>query len=48
MRDRLPAGYESLRIDGLTVAGLPIEVETDHTGAVRMRAPEGFDVTAVR
>lgn len=48
VRDRLPAGYESLRIDGLTVAGLPIEVETDHTGAVRMRAPEGFDVTAVR
>ncbi|MEU6970642.1 amylo-alpha-1,6-glucosidase, partial [Kitasatospora aureofaciens] len=48
VRDRLPAGYESLRIDGLTVAGLPIEVETDHTGAVRMRAPEGFGVTTVR
>ncbi|MFJ9770568.1 glycogen debranching N-terminal domain-containing protein [Kitasatospora sp. NPDC101157] len=48
VRDRVPAGYESLRIDGLTVAGLPIEVETDHAGAVRLRAPEGFTVTVVR
>ncbi len=47
VRARVPAGYESLRIEGLTVAGLPIEVTTDHTGAVRMRAPEGFTVTVV-
>ncbi|WP_224276746.1 glycogen debranching N-terminal domain-containing protein [Streptomyces sp. LS1784] len=45
VRARVPAGYESLRIDGLTVAGLPIEVTTDHTGAVDLRAPEGFTVT---
>ncbi|MFD9690079.1 glycogen debranching N-terminal domain-containing protein [Kitasatospora sp. NPDC059088] len=44
VRGSVPAGYESLRIRGLTVAGLPIEVETDHTGAVRLRAPEGFTV----
>ncbi|MBD0694586.1 glycogen debranching N-terminal domain-containing protein [Streptomyces sp. CBMA123] len=48
VRERVPAGYESLRIGGLTVAGLPVEAETDHTGAVRLRAPEGFTVTTVR
>ncbi|MEV7601893.1 glycogen debranching N-terminal domain-containing protein [Kitasatospora sp. NPDC089797] len=47
VRERVPAGYESLRIRGLTVAGLPIEVETDHAGAVRLRAPRGFTVTVL-
>ncbi|MEV7188053.1 hypothetical protein [Kitasatospora sp. NPDC093102] len=47
VRARVPAGYESLRIDGLTVAGLPIGVTTDHTGRVQLRAPEGFTVTVV-
>ncbi|MFE5588018.1 hypothetical protein [Kitasatospora sp. NPDC056531] len=47
VRAQLPAGYESLRISGLTVAGLPIEAATDHTGAVRLRAPQGYTVTTV-
>ncbi|WP_243436831.1 glycogen debranching N-terminal domain-containing protein [Streptomyces sp. FH025] len=47
VRAQVPAGYESLRISGLTVAGLPIEVETDHTGAVRLSAPQGFTVITV-
>ncbi|MET8628316.1 glycogen debranching N-terminal domain-containing protein [Kitasatospora sp. NPDC004669] len=48
VRAQLAVGYESLRIGGLTVAGLPIGVETDHTGAVHLRAPQGFTVTTVR
>ncbi|MFJ8470973.1 glycogen debranching N-terminal domain-containing protein [Kitasatospora sp. NPDC094011] len=48
VRERVPAGYESLRIRGLRVAGLPIEVTTDHTGTVRLDAPEGYTVTTVR
>ncbi|MET8544391.1 glycogen debranching N-terminal domain-containing protein [Kitasatospora sp. NPDC004799] len=48
VRAQAPAGYESLRITGLTVAGLPVEVTTDHTGAIDLRAPDGFEVaTAV-
>ncbi len=45
VRGHVPAGYESLRFTGLTVAGLPIEVATGHDGAVDLRAPEGFAVT---
>ncbi|MFF7994255.1 glycogen debranching N-terminal domain-containing protein [Kitasatospora xanthocidica] len=45
VRGEVPAGYESLRITGLTVAGQPIEVTTDHSGAVDLRAPHGFTVT---
>ncbi|WP_371515464.1 glycogen debranching N-terminal domain-containing protein [Kitasatospora sp. NBC_01300] len=48
VRAQLPAGYESLTFTGLTVAGLPIEVSTDHTGAVELRAPQGFTVTTDR
>lgn len=48
VRAQLPAGYESLTFTGLTVAGLPIEVSTDHTGAVDLRAPQGFTVTTDR
>ncbi|MDH6708500.1 glycogen debranching enzyme [Kitasatospora sp. MAA19] len=45
VRAQAPAGYESLQITGLTVAGLPIEVTIDHTGAITLHAPEGFTVT---
>ncbi|MEV7782681.1 glycogen debranching N-terminal domain-containing protein [Kitasatospora sp. NPDC088351] len=45
VRSHITPGYEALRVTGLTVAGLPIEVSTDHTGAIDLRAPEGFTTT---